>query len=142
MPREDRTEKATPKHRKREREKGQVARSPDLGGSIVVTVGLLALSITGPQIAHAGASFLRAAFGEIAEPARATTASGLSELMHAAMSTMLLAVAPLAAACMAAGVLAGVAQVGLRPTPQALKPDFRRINPISGMRNLVGPNAI
>ena len=36
MAREDRTEKATPKHRKRAREKGQVARSTDLGGSVVV----------------------------------------------------------------------------------------------------------
>jgi flagellar biosynthetic protein FlhB len=43
---------------------------------------------------------------------------------------------------MLAGVLAGVAQVGFRPTPQALKPDFRRINPASGLKNLLGPNAV
>ena len=36
----------------------------------------------------------------------------------------------------------GLHQVGGRPTPQALSPDFRRINPISGMRNLLGPNLI
>ena len=30
MPREERTEQATPRHRKQAREKGQVARSPDL----------------------------------------------------------------------------------------------------------------
>ena len=35
MARDDRTEKATPKHRKLAREKGQVARSPDLSGSVV-----------------------------------------------------------------------------------------------------------
>ncbi len=33
--RDDRTEKATPKHRKRAREKGQVARSTDLSGAVV-----------------------------------------------------------------------------------------------------------
>ena len=43
---------------------------------------------------------------------------------------------------MLTGVLAGVAQVGLQATPQALKPDFRRINPISGAKNLLGPNLI
>jgi flagellar biosynthesis protein FlhB len=142
MARDDRTEKATPKHRKRAREKGQVARSTDLGGSVVLVVGLLVLSIMGPTIAGAGASALRAVFSEIADPSRAMTAGGLEELMHSALSVVLIAVAPVAGACMAAGLLVGVAQVGLRPTPQALKPDFRRINPASGLKNLLGPNAI
>jgi len=141
MPREDRTEKATPKHRKRAREKGQVARSHDLGGSLVVVAGLFALAIMGPRIVDAGASMLRGMFGEIAESGQATTGAGLGQLMHSALSTIALAVAPVAGACILAGVLAGVAQVGFKPTPQALKPDFRRINPASGVRNLLGPNA-
>ena len=44
MAQDDRTEKATPKHRKRAREKGQVARSPDLGGSVVLIAGIFAIS--------------------------------------------------------------------------------------------------
>jgi flagellar biosynthetic protein FlhB len=142
MPREDRTEKATPKHRKRAREKGQVARSSDLGGSIVVVAGLLVLSITGPRIVQSGASAFRLMFGDIARPAQAMSASGLDDLLHSAMSVMLLAVAPLAGACVAAGLLAGIAQVGLRPSVKTLKPDFRRVNPASGLKNLVGPNAL
>jgi flagellar biosynthetic protein FlhB len=142
MARDDRTEKATPKHRKRAREKGEVARSPDLGGSVVVTVGLLAISMLGPQIAEAAASALRGFLGEISNPAQATSAAGLDGLMHSALSVIVIAVAPVAGACMAAGVLANVAQVGFHPAPQALKPDFRRINPVSGFKNLVGPNAL
>jgi flagellar biosynthetic protein FlhB len=142
MPREDRTEKATPKHRKRAREKGQVARSPDLGGSIVVIAGLFAISLMGPTIVNAGASMFHLVFSDIANPGRATTAAGLDDLMHSAMSTVGLAIAPVAGACLAAGLIAGVAQVGFRPTPQALKPDFKRINPASGLKNLVGPNAV
>jgi flagellar biosynthesis protein FlhB len=142
MARDDRTEKATPRHRKRAREKGQVARSPDLGGSIVVVTGLLMLSLIGPRVAGAGASTFRAMFGEISKSGHATSGAGLDSLMHATLSVMLIAVAPIAGACLAAGLLAGVAQVGFRPTPQALKPDFRRINPASGLKNLVGPNAV
>jgi flagellar biosynthetic protein FlhB len=142
MPREERTEKPTPKHRKRAREKGQVARSNDLGGSFVVVTGLFTLSLMGSRIVNAGASTFREMFGEIANPAKATTAAGLSDLMHSALATIVLAVAPVAAACVAAGVIGGVAQVGFKPTPQALKPDFRRLNPASGLKNLVGPNAI
>jgi len=142
MPRDDRTEKATPKHRKRAREKGQVARSPDLGGAIVVAVGLVMLSMLGPQIAESGASAFRLMLGAIANPNYATSAAGLDDLLRSGLSVFVLAVAPVAGACMAAGVLASVAQVGFRPSPQALKPDFRRLNPASGMKNLLGPNAV
>jgi len=142
MARDDRTEKATPKHRKRAREKGQVARSPDLGGSVVVAVGLLVLSMLGSQIVQAGASTLRLMLGDIANPNNATSAAGLSSLLHSGLDMIVLAVAPVAGACMVSGVLIGVAQVGLRPAPGALKPDFRRLNPVSGARNLFGPNAV
>jgi flagellar biosynthesis protein FlhB len=142
MPREERTEKATPKHRKRAREKGQVARSPDLGGAIVVITGLFALSLMGSRIVAAGASMFRLVFGEIAQPARATSAAGLDDLLHSTLSTVGLALVPVAGACLVAGLIGGVAQVGFRPTPQALKPDFRRINPASGLKNLLGPNAV
>jgi flagellar biosynthesis protein FlhB len=53
-----------------------------------------------------------------------------------------LAVAPIALACMLAGVAASVGMVGFRPSGKALKPDFRRINPLSGAKNLFGPNAL
>jgi flagellar biosynthetic protein FlhB len=142
MPRDERTEKATPKHRKRAREKGQVARSGDLGGSFVLIAGLLAISLMGPRIVDAGSVTFREMLGDIASPDRAMSAAGLNGLMHSALSTIALAVAPVAGTCLLAGLFAGVAQVGFRPSTQALKPDFRRINPVSGARNLLGPNAI
>ncbi|HEY5261651.1 MAG TPA: EscU/YscU/HrcU family type III secretion system export apparatus switch protein [Solirubrobacteraceae bacterium] len=142
MPRDERTEKATPKHRKRAREKGQVARSADLGGSVVLIAGLLALSLMGPRIVEGVSASFRGILGEIAHPGQATSAAGLSDLMHSTLSTIALAVAPIAGTCMLTGLLAGVAQAGFRPTPQALKPDFHRINPVSGLRNLMGPNAV
>ncbi len=142
MAREERTEKATPKHRQRAREKGQVARSPDLSGSLVLIAGLLAISAMGPKIVEAGATTFRETLRDVANPAHATSAAGISELMHMALTTIGLAVAPVAGACLLAGLLGGVAQVGFKPTLQALKPDFHRINPSAGARNLFGPNAI
>jgi flagellar biosynthetic protein FlhB len=142
MAREDRTEKATPKHRKRARDKGQVARSGDLSGSLVLVAGLLVVSITAPAVASAGAASFRAILAEIAHPGRATTAAGLNDLMHTATSTIVTTVGPIAGACLLAALAAGAAQVGGRPTLQALNPDFRRINPASGLRNLLGPNLL
>lgn len=142
MPNRDRTEKATPRHRKRAREKGQIARSSDLSGAAVLMAGIAAVGATGTRIEQAGASTLREAFSDIANPGRATTAAGLGGLMHSALSTVALTVGPVAGACVLAALLVGVAQAGFRPTPQALKPDFRRINPVSGARNLLGLNLL
>jgi flagellar biosynthesis protein FlhB len=142
MAQHDRTEKATPKRREQAREKGQVARSADAGGSLVLIAALFGLSILGPGIANAGAESFRRILASIADPAKATSTTGLEELLHEVLQTMLVTVGPIAGICMATGLLAGVAQVGFHPSTKALAPDFRRINPISGLRNLLGPNTI
>ncbi len=73
-----------------------------------------------------------------------TSAAGLHGLMHAALST----VAARHRGCRSPGrasrpaLLVGVAQVGFRPSAHALKLDFKRLNPASGLRNLFGPNLV
>ncbi|HWX46058.1 MAG TPA: EscU/YscU/HrcU family type III secretion system export apparatus switch protein [Solirubrobacteraceae bacterium] len=142
MANQDRTEKATPKHRERARKKGQVARSSDVGGSLVLAAGLFAITLLGPTVVSSAESAFRAIFAEIAQPARATTAGGLHQLLDTGISTLGLTLGPIAAICLGAGLFAGVAQVGFRPAPRGLTMDFKRINPISGMRNLFGPNLV
>ncbi len=140
MANEDRTEKATPKHRKRARSKGQVARSADVGGSLVIAGGLFAIALLGPAVVGSAQAAFREILAEIATPAKATTAAGLHSLMEVGLTTLELTVGPIAAVCLGAGLLAGSAQVGFRPAPKALALDFKRINPLAGARNLFGPN--
>ena len=45
----DKTEKATPKRRAEARKKGQVAKSQDLGGAVVLLAALFSLSALGPM---------------------------------------------------------------------------------------------
>jgi flagellar biosynthesis protein FlhB len=142
MAQDERTEKATPRHRRRAREEGQVARSADVGGSVVVAAGLFGLSLLGPRIAAALLAAFREIFVAIASPAKSTGTASLNDPLHTALSTLELGVGPIAAMCFAGGLLAGAAQVGFRPSPQALSLDFRRINPLSGARNLFGPNIV
>jgi flagellar biosynthesis protein FlhB len=142
MAHDDRTEKPTPRHRARARRKGQIARSTDVGGSLVLVGGLLAVSLLGSTIVGSVAAAFRTIFAEIASPGRATTAAGLHTLMGVGLSTLELTVGPLAAICLGAGLLAGAGQVGFRPTLRPLTMDFKRINPLSGVRNLFGPNAL
>jgi flagellar biosynthetic protein FlhB len=142
MAHEDRTEKATPKHRERARKEGQIARSADVGGSLVVAAGLFSLSLLGPRIAASIQGAFRQIFAVIASPAQSTGIASLNGPAHTALSTIELGVGPLAAICLGAGLLAGAAQVGFRPAPHALSLDFNRINPLNGARKLFGPNII
>ena len=50
-----------------------------------------------------------------------------------------LAILPIVGACFVAGLVAAAGQVGLKPTPEAIKPDFKKLNPASGLKNLFNP---
>ena len=49
--------------------------------------------------------------------------------------------APIAAVCLVAGVLVSVGQVGFKPSVQALKPDPKKLNPLSGAKMIFGSHA-
>jgi flagellar biosynthetic protein FlhB len=40
--------------------------------------------------------------------------------------------------CLAAGVIVNVAQVSFRPTTHAIKPNFQKLNPVAGAKNVFG----
>jgi flagellar biosynthesis protein FlhB len=134
----DKTEKPTAKRRSETRKKGQVAKSTDLNGSAVLVAGLIGLTAFGPSIVSGIAGSMRSTFADISHPGDYTTAAGLHELFSAGMNTLLTTVAPIAALCMAAGLIVNVAQVSFKPTAQAIKPDFKKINPVMGAKNMFG----
>ena len=59
----------------------------------------------------------------------------------ASASHALMGVVPIVVVCALAGVAASVGQVGFKPSTKALKPDFKKLNPLTGMKNLFGPNS-
>ena len=134
----DKTEKPTPKRKNEARKKGQVAKSTDLGGAVVLVAGLIGLVAVGPTIVSSLAGSMRSTFQQISNPGEATSAAGLHGLLIAGLHTILGSVAPIAGLCLAAGVIVNVAQVSFKPTAQAIKPNFKKINPITGFRNLFG----
>jgi flagellar biosynthesis protein FlhB len=138
----DRTEKPTPKRRERARKEGQVARSTDVGGSLVLAGGLFAIALLGPSVVGSVGAAFREILAEIAVPGRATSDAGLHSLLDVGLSTIVSTAGPIAAVCLLTGLLAGVGQLGFRPALRPLKLDFKRINPVSGARNLFGPNAV
>ena len=141
MPKEDRTEKATPKRRKDSRKKGQVAKSADLNGAVVLVAALGSLAVFGPHIVGGLADTMRGMLGDAGHPDRIAGGPGLGSLAGTAGMAMAVAIAPVALACFLAALGVNLAQVGLHVNSTGLKPDFKRLNPVQGAKNLLGPNS-
>ncbi|PTL59144.1 flagellar biosynthesis protein FlhB [Paraconexibacter algicola] len=137
----DKTEKATPKKRAEAREKGQVARSPDLSGAIVMLVGVVVLGWAGPAYVDRMGTTMQSTLANLAA-FEEVNREGVGRLLMDALVTSVLCVAPVAVACAIAGAAIGVIQVGPQPMPKALMPDPKRLNPVNGFKNIFGPNAI
>jgi flagellar biosynthetic protein FlhB len=137
----DKTEKATPKRREEARKKGQVAKSTDLNGAIVLLAGLSAAVATGPKVVERLGAEMAAVLDLVRTP-DVVTNHGLGSILLGVLQAAGLAVLPIAGACVVAGVIVNVAQVRFKPSLTALKPDPRRINPLSGFKNIFGPNSL
>lgn len=137
----DKTEAPTPKRRAEAREKGQVARSTDLNGAVVMLAGLMALGATGPAAAQRLGDAMRGALMQTADPSVVEQHS-IGKVLMDTSGAVVLSVAPVALACALAAIVVSVAQVGFKPSTKALKPDPKRLNPISGAKNIFGPNSI
>jgi flagellar biosynthetic protein FlhB len=138
MANHDKTEKATAKRRNEARKQGNVAKSTDLNSAVVLAAGLVALMFMGPKVIDGVSTAMRTVFAEIAHPGAATSAAGLHELLQLALHTMLTTVAPIAGICLAAAVVVNVGQVGMKPSLHAIKPNFGKLNPVSGAKNVFG----
>jgi flagellar biosynthetic protein FlhB len=134
----DKTEKATPKKKEDARKKGQVARSVDVNGAAVLLAGLLAMSAFGPKVMEQMQLAMRQVITLMATP-DVVQEKGIGTLFLLVGQHVALATLPIAGVCFIAGLAASAGQVGFKPTPEAIKPDFKKVNPASGFKNIFNP---
>lgn len=137
----DKTEKATPKRQQEARDKGQVAKSQDLTGAAILMAGLVTIGVVGPKIADSLGELIRHNLEAVANPQQ-LRGKGISEaLLHAAQVGGLALLPVLGVGVLAAILILG-AQVQLKLTPKAIKPDFKRMNPLTNAKQIFGVNAL
>ena len=103
-------------------------------------VGIFALGSAGPGLVQRLGDVLRAAIVQTSSP-DVVSMKGIGGLMISAGTATLLAVAPIALACMIAGLLASVGMVGFRPPPRRSSPTSSAWTP-SPARDIFGPNSL
>ena len=76
---------------------------------------------------------------ELTKTPQVVNEKGIGTLFMLVGQHIMLAALPVMGICLVAGFVASAAQVGLKPMPGAMKPDFKKLNPASGLKNLFNP---
>jgi flagellar biosynthesis protein FlhB len=129
LARSDKTEKATPQRRREARKEGTVAKSQEIGVAVSLLAGLLVLRVFAGPAAETVRSETRRllTFGVTSELPGAQLASSTGRMLFAT-------VVPFVTAGTLAAVMAGVAQVGFKPTPKAAMPKLSHLSPKKGLQ--------
>lgn len=137
---EDRTERASEKRLQEARDKGEIPRSRDLSGAMVVLAGSsILLSYSSSMYAHMRRVY-QIGFGYSRD---ALFSDGLmSRALHAALGEMFGLLLPVFAATLLAAIGASVLIGGFNFSSQALVPSFQRLDPISGFGRLFSLNGL
>ena len=132
---EEKSFPATPRRREEARKKGQVARSPELGAAATLLALVVALHALLPG--DAGTSLL----GDVQEAFRfrghdALTFGQAQHWQVVGLTWIGRLVLPALLLALVLALAAGVGQVGFAVTPEALTPQWERLNPASGLKRL------
>ena len=130
----DKTEQATPRRLEEAHSKGQFARSAEVQTVFVLTGALLALAFSGPEIWRILAGTQVSILGHLHEiPLTASAMQG-----YAVRSVLVFGscVWPVLAATILGGLLAGGIQTRFRTSPEAMTPNWERLNPVEGFRRV------
>ena len=135
MARPDATEKATPKRRREARERGQIARSQDVGGSAIFIAIVVALHVGFLAAIDAGGQAFMVALTHAGSRDELTTRSVGGMFVSALMPYAPLLAMAFASALVLA-VVANVLQFGLLFSPQLVAPKFSKLNPLAGFKRI------
>ena len=130
---QEKTEEPTPKKIEDARKEGNVPKSQDTSGVVTLFVAILAVLMLFPFMAKHMIILFQYYFSLIGTPLDKLF---LIDIAIVTMREFLLIIMPLAISVAIAGVIAALAQFGFLFTTKAIMPDFKKIDPIKGTKNL------
>ena len=133
--RHDRTEPATPKRLEDARREGRIPRSRDLTAAAVMLTAGIALTLAGNSMGSRLVAMMRGGLSISRE--RIFDERAMASAFGDLSGTALLAIAPVLLLTLVAAVGAPLALGGWAFSGQALAPDFKRLNPMSGLKRML-----
>ena len=137
---QDKTEQATPHKLEEARKRGLVPRSPDLLSFTMLTVFILVLSATAGRI---GDTLAQQFYWWLDNASHATLNNGvLSSMFAHVLKDIGYAFTPVLMALIIAAVLINSLFHGFVFSTEPFKPDFSRLNPVTGFKRIVSRKAL
>ncbi len=130
---QEKTEEPTPKKIEDARKEGNVPKSQDASGTVTLFVAILAFLMLFPFMAKHMILLFQYYFSLIGSP---LDKASMIDIALVTIREFLLMVLPLATAVAIAGIIAAFSQFGFLFTSKAIMPDFKKIDPIKGTKNL------
>ncbi|MEW5819775.1 MAG: flagellar biosynthesis protein FlhB [Cyanobacteriota bacterium] len=132
-PASEKTEKATPRRRRKAREEGQVSRSNDLNSGILLSIAFALFALLGSGMVQGLKTIVESNLSTL-DISEVNVAYFIPLLTHYIFVVVKL-LAPLLVSLMLVGVMCNLGQVGPLFTTKPVKPDLKKINPITGFKN-------
>ncbi|MFK5938518.1 MAG: flagellar biosynthesis protein FlhB [Sulfurimonas sp.] len=130
---QEKTEEPTDKKIEDARKEGNVPKSQDASGVITLFVAILAILLLFPYMAKHMILLSKYYFSLVGTPLDKLF---MLDIAIITIKEFLLIIMPLAIAVAISGVVAALAQFGFLFTTKAIMPDFKKIDPIKGTKNL------
>ncbi len=131
---QQRTEEATPKRREEARERGQVAKSRDLGSVAILGACLLYFYFGAGSFIQKLMALMKSSFTGL-NPS-AITPGNIESLLFSAFFKTISILIPFMLTVCAAALFVNVIQVGFRASLKTIKPDWSKIDPFKGFARL------
>jgi len=131
----EKTEDPTPRRRREARKKGQLARSRELSGALVLMAGIMALRYLSPEVADGVRRITVEALTRWVLTDWSVQA--LSDLNWHLGTTVLWALLPLFGVLIAVALLANLGQTGFSVATTPLEERLRAFNPVDGLKRLI-----
>ncbi|WP_026972662.1 flagellar biosynthesis protein FlhB [Aliagarivorans marinus] len=137
---QERTEEATPKREQEAREKGQIARSKELGTAAVLIFATLSLMMFGENLARGMLNVFKLQFRlereQIFDPE--LMMASLGDILQILIGPMAVILGIIAVAAFIGNILLG----GMAFSWQAAAPKFNKMSPLQGFKRMLGVQAL
>lgn len=137
----DRTEKPTPKKLSDARKKGQVAQSREIPSAMILMTALAVFYFGGQGMVRQLTDLMRVSFRDL-EGEWMQSAASVDAMAGWLFQQSLTILMPMMIALLVIGVVANVAQFGFNFKENLMVPDFKKLNPVSGVKNLISLKAL
>lgn len=130
----DKTEQPTPKKKKDERKKGNVAKSREVSNALTLIGAVLGIGIMANNIIKQLKLFIMSTFKM---DFKIEINNGISHSMFTeGLFTFMRIFIPIGIIILSLGVISNIMQTGFLFSKEALKPKFSKLNPIQGLKNM------